>query len=689
MHEANDREVLRWLTQEDPYTKQHQVASKRSAGTGRWFLDSPKFKRWLADEKQTLFCPGLPGSGKTVITSMVVDTLDDTFQADFTIGIAFYYCSFQRDYQQLEELLRSLLLQLGCRMPSLPNALLDLYQNHGARSTRPSVAELFDVLASIVAAMSKVYIVIDALDEMSSSHRRELLLGLFTLQNNSSANLFATSRFIPNIVSRFKGTPSLEIGGTDTESDLIQYMDQRIRKLPAFVQQSPELQDKIKTSVLKASNGMFLPARLQFEELASKRTLTALNAAITSVPEALDELYRKIMRRIENLPQEERHLAKKALSWLTLAERPLKEAELRHALGVEEGSSTFDVKKVPETEDIVTLCEGFVTYGETDETLGLLHMSVYDYLQASMHEWGPDARATVATGCITYLAFNIFHAGFCKSDEEFESRLRNFPLYHYAARHWGNHLHGISPLPKNEICSFLMDQDKVDSASQAMLVSEDNSLQRNYSQGVAKQVTGLHLAAYFGLELVIELLVAEGQSPASKDSDGRTPLWRATEENHVEAMRLLSPMDRTTFIMMLARGEKALTGSLLQAAGPSIRDLRLRTALHIGVLHSDTDIMEQALRCGGDINAKDGDGNAPIQLALQEKKTQAVDWLLNKGAQAADITTENWLQGYGKQKSAIVKLSGDKSGPKEVTFLTLEQFTTEITLYPNEQKRLL
>jgi ankyrin repeat protein len=129
-----------------------------------------------------------------------------------------------------------------------------------------------------------------------------------------------------------------------------------------------------------------------------------------------------------------------------------------------------------------------------------------------------------------------------------------------------------------------MDQAKVASASQAMQVSEDKSLQQDYSQRVTRQVTGLHLVAFFGLETVIKMLLAEGQKPASKNSKGRTPLWRATEGNHEEVMKLLCRVDRTTFDMMLARGEKILAALLLQAAGQSIKDFQLRTALHIGIL---------------------------------------------------------------------------------------------------------
>jgi ankyrin repeat protein len=425
------------------------------------------------------------------------------------------------------------------------------------------------------------------------------------------------------------------------------------------------------------------------QELASIRTRNELIAALESTSESLDDFYRRKMRRIKELPQDGRDLANKALAWLAFAERPLKGPELQHALGVEEGSSKMDAEKVPGIGEIVALCEGFVTYGEMDGIFGLVHASVSDYLQNNLYDWGPDPRATIATGCITYLAFDTFREGFSESDEDLESRLRDFPLYRYAAQHWGNHLRDISSPPGNEILSFLMDQSKVASASQAMQVSEDTSLRQDYSQQVTTQVTGLHLAALFGLKSVIKMLLAEGHKLASEDSEGRTPLWRATEGNHEEAMKLICSVDRTTFELMLARGEKILAASLLQAAGQNIKNFQLRTALHIGVLYNDSDIMDRALRCGVDINSKDGNGNTPIQLAFQETEIEAINWLLDKSAATADITTDDWLRVYRRDESDIVELSEEKSGSKKVRFLTQGQFEQEIASYPEKRKRLL
>ena len=96
--------------------------------TGQWLLDSPDFLTWLEGSKQTLFCPGIPGAGKTILTAIVIDDLYNKFQDDGTVGIAYIYCNFRRQHEQMtEDLLASLLKQLSQKRSSLPDSVKALY----------------------------------------------------------------------------------------------------------------------------------------------------------------------------------------------------------------------------------------------------------------------------------------------------------------------------------------------------------------------------------------------------------------------------------------------------------------------------------------------------------------------------------------------------------------------------------
>jgi hypothetical protein len=106
-----DLEILNWVTPVD-YGPQHSdFRSRRQLGTGQWLLKSEQYQAWLKTSAQTLFCPGIPGAGKTILTSIVIDDLTTRHQDNQSIGIAYLYCDFRLHREQkAEELLASLRL---------------------------------------------------------------------------------------------------------------------------------------------------------------------------------------------------------------------------------------------------------------------------------------------------------------------------------------------------------------------------------------------------------------------------------------------------------------------------------------------------------------------------------------------------------------------------------------------------
>ena len=250
--------ILDWLTPIDHGKLQSDFISRRQEGTGQWLLDSDEFQRWSNGSKQTLLCPGIPGAGKTIITSIIVEHLQITFRNDLSIGIAYLYCNFrQQQEQKPANLLASLLKQLVQEQLSVPESVKSLYERHKDKRTRPSFDEISNVLYSVVAGYSKTFIIIDALDECQASDgsRKRLLSEIFNLQTKTGVNLFATSRFIPDIIKEFEGSISLEIRAND--EDVRSYIEGHISRLPSCVTRSRDLQGEIKAQITKAVDGMY------------------------------------------------------------------------------------------------------------------------------------------------------------------------------------------------------------------------------------------------------------------------------------------------------------------------------------------------------------------------------------------------------------------------------------------------
>jgi Cdc6-like AAA superfamily ATPase len=186
----------------------------------------------------------------------VIDHLNSKFH-DSKTGIAYVYCNFKRqENQKIGDLLASVLKQLAQSLSSLPNSVKDLYDRHKVKRTLPSIDEISRVLQSVAAIYSRVFVIVDELDECQASDgcRTGFLSELFNLQTKHGANIFATSRPIPDIIDRFKSSLSIEIRASP--GDVARYLECHMEQLPSFVQQNRQLQEEITTGISEAADGM-------------------------------------------------------------------------------------------------------------------------------------------------------------------------------------------------------------------------------------------------------------------------------------------------------------------------------------------------------------------------------------------------------------------------------------------------
>jgi hypothetical protein len=256
-HNHEHQAILDWLTPINYAPQQNDFINRRQTGTGQWLLHSEQYRMWLKTDEQTLFCPGIPGAGKTISTAIVVDDLSKRFRNDSTIGVAFVYCNFrQQDKQKAEDLLASLLKQLTQGQSSLPESVQSLHDSHKEKRTRPLFDEISRTLQSMAAMYSRAFIIVDALDEcqVASNCRAKFLTAIFNLQVKCRVNVFVTSRFIPEVEEEFKKSIRLEIHAR--EEDVQAYLDYHISPRRAFLRKNRELQEEIKAKIVEVVKGM-------------------------------------------------------------------------------------------------------------------------------------------------------------------------------------------------------------------------------------------------------------------------------------------------------------------------------------------------------------------------------------------------------------------------------------------------
>lgn len=118
----------------------------------------------MADK--TVLCPGILGTGKTVLTPVVVEEISARFQNDKSIWVAYLCCNFrQHDKQRAKDLLTTLLKQLTQGRSSLPDIIKSLHDSYKDKRTRLLFDEISRTLQPVAAMYSRDFINADALDE--------------------------------------------------------------------------------------------------------------------------------------------------------------------------------------------------------------------------------------------------------------------------------------------------------------------------------------------------------------------------------------------------------------------------------------------------------------------------------------------------------------------------------------------
>ncbi|KAK6510310.1 hypothetical protein TWF481_005026 [Arthrobotrys musiformis] len=344
--------MLEWLTPIDYAPRQSDYIGRRGPETGQWFLDSSEFKAWHRLRAETLFCLGIPGAGKTILSSIANNYLLQEYDKDPTTGLAYIYFDFRRGGEQkIDNLLLSLLKQLAQTRPRCsPDAVEALYFNHRKKRTRPLLDEIREALRSVAALYTRVFFIIDALDECKTDGdcRGRILEELLSIQSECGANILVTSRPIPDNADEFKECKKLEIRAHD--EDIQKYLNSRMRELPPFVAKNSDLGEEIKNRIRESVDGMFLLAQLYLNSLIGKKSCKAVRKALSQLsagPGSYDRAYNDTMERILGQQTDCAELAKQALTWIVCSKRPLNTSEILHALAVELDDTEFDEENIP------------------------------------------------------------------------------------------------------------------------------------------------------------------------------------------------------------------------------------------------------------------------------------------------------------------------------------------------------
>ncbi|OAA61406.1 ankyrin repeat-containing domain protein [Cordyceps fumosorosea ARSEF 2679] len=656
------QKILDWLSPAQYSREQSDLIARRHPNTGRWLLESAEFQRWLETPGAAMFCPGIPGAGKTILAASVVDHLLSDVQAGDGIGAAYIYLNFRRhDDQKLAHLLASLVKQLAQQDALAIEALKSMHSTHEKNDTHPSVNELERLLGVIVYSPSfqRVFVVVDALDECQTveSCRAKFISMLSKLGQAGKVNVFATSRPSPEIQNAFPQSSTIVLDIRAADEDVHAYLDGNLEELPNCIKNNTSLQDQIKSTISKAADGMFLLARVYLSQLDDKLTVKAVRTALgyfeeqgkkSGVSEAakleiLSQAYDQTMERIQLQRPGFRVLAEKALLWIVSARRPLKVMEFLHALGIEENEPDYDEDNIPQLEDVISVCAGLVIVDEKSNVVRLVHYTTQEYFERRQDKWLPEAEWRIARACIRYLfTWRSWKPPASRPYLFLSSDVPADRLHSWGGRHA---LHFAAHFGLAETAKALLNQEKRPDAANIgdrvdrtpifyavrsgkedivhELVRRGATVLRNASSG--EYATPLAVAAYYGHHGLIEFLVSHG----------------ARVNEPYPAWLFQYRCQQTTALLAAAVKGHTATVKVLLTCGADVEfeNKAGQSALFCAAESGHADVVQCLIDGGADIEARNRELTTPLITACEGGHVEVVRLLLAHGAdvEAADM----------------------------------------------------
>ncbi len=206
-----------------------------------------------------LWAYGIPGCGKTILSSTVVQYILDYCRERPRSAVLYFYFDFnEREKQRHENMIRSLITQLVGYQKRTFDVLDSLFN----RGRQPTSEELLATLKTMVTAFDEIFLILDALDECTE--RPELLFDIEEIMRWKDIHLhiLVTSRREVDIEESLEplcdeGT-SVCVQSAVVDADIRTYVHDRLSEDKRFKQwrTHTKVQQEIETTLMKKANGM-------------------------------------------------------------------------------------------------------------------------------------------------------------------------------------------------------------------------------------------------------------------------------------------------------------------------------------------------------------------------------------------------------------------------------------------------
>jgi ankyrin repeat protein len=362
-------------------------------------------------------------------------------------------------------------------------------------------------------------------------------------------------------------------------------------------------------------------ARLQMDNLRKCDSVRSVRRTLLSLPEGLQCTYTAFISRIFSSPMAA--TAKRLIGWLLWAARPLSIKELMYGLSIEDGDTSHDSSCLIDIDAIISYCEGVVVVEEESRIVRFVHYTFQKFLETQPPESQEQVHGEMAKSCQTYLLFQSFSTGRCRTDTEMNLWLGKYPFLLYAAKSWVTHFRKSrqDKIEHDEpVIKMLEDPSFREACLQAYMLPD--SRYDLYSWTSPKHAPRLWLASLLSLRPVAAFLLRRGSEVDEEASDGSTALFVAAKSGCLDVMQLL-----------LDNGASPDGGKGIPNDKIPIHEASRRGSLKaVELLHG----------AGVDFNARTQSGRTALFEAISNDRDDIAHFLIRSGSDVNETTTRHW-----------------------------------------------